>query len=100
MTTKLALDFRRGKRKITLVSSKEEVSSDTAGLEIRFDRKNPISEADFLKIVAQLRFLLNKMGTSILDSSYKEVERKSRCSTKELEKQHEEQNGDGQQDPF
>lgn len=96
--TKLVLDFRRGKRKISLNSSKEEVTSDTAELEIRFDRKNPIAEAEFLRIAAQLRFFLNKMGTSILDSSYKEVEKKSRLATKELEKQHEEQNGESKQD--
>ncbi len=91
--TKIVMDFRRGKRNITLQSSRDTLSGDSAELEIVFDRKNEIKESDFIEIVSKLRFFLNKMGTSILDSSYKDVERKIRLSTKDLEKHHEEQDG-------
>ena len=91
--TKIILDFRRGKRNISLESSKITITGNSAELEIMYDRKNPVEETEFLEIASKLRFFLNKMGTSIFDSSYKDIERKIRLSTKELEKKHEEQDG-------
>lgn len=83
--TKLVLDFRRGKRKISMESTREDIQSNAADLEILFDRKNPIAEEDFVIIVSQLRFFLNKMGASILGISNEEVEIKLRSFIETLE---------------
>jgi hypothetical protein len=95
MATKLVVNFRRGKRDVTFSTSSAEALCDSAELEIHFDKKNPVSETEFLKIVAQLRYLLNKMGTSILDASYKGANKQIASATRTLERKHEEQDEDG-----
>ena len=87
--TKLVLDFRRGRRKISLDSTREDIQSNAADLEILYDRKNPIEEADFVRIVSQLRFFLNKMGTSVLGIPTEEVENKLQEFIKTLEEPNE-----------
>ena len=99
MATKLVVNFRRGKRDVTFATSSAEALCDSAELEIHFDKKNPVTEDEFLKIVAQLRYLLNKMGTSILDTSYKGANKQIVAATKMLERKHAEQNEDGDGTP-
>jgi hypothetical protein len=95
MATKLVVNFRRGKRNISFSTSSDEALCDSAELEIHFDKKNLVTEAEFLKVVAQLRYLLNKMGTSILDVSYRGANKQIAEATKTLEKKHEKQTKEG-----
>ena len=94
MATKLVVNFRRGKRDINFSTSSDEALCDSAEVEIHFDKKNLVTEEEFLKTVAQLRYLLNKMGSSILEGTYKGADKLIASATKALEKKHADQNED------
>lgn len=85
---KLILEFRRGKRNLTLSASDQDLTEDSSELEVHFDKKNPVTPEEFLKVAAQTYFLLTKLGTSILDTSYEEADARIAIATGNLERQH------------